>query len=51
MDDILISHACSRQLQKNFETTQKALQVGGFVVDPEKLPTTTPFQHLGNAVE
>jgi hypothetical protein len=36
MDDILISHACSKQLHKNFETTQKALQIGGLVIAPEK---------------
>jgi hypothetical protein len=36
MDDIIISHACSKQLQKIFETTQKALQVGGLVIVPEK---------------
>jgi hypothetical protein len=36
MDDILISDACSKQLQKIFETTQKALQVGGLVIAPEK---------------
>jgi hypothetical protein len=51
MDDILISHACSKQLQKIFETTQKALQVGGLVIAPEKIQTTTPFQYLGHAVE
>jgi hypothetical protein len=36
MDDILISHACSKQLQKTFGSTQKALQVGGLVIAPEK---------------
>jgi hypothetical protein len=44
MDDILISHACSKQLQKIFETTQKALQAGGLVIAPEKIQTTTLFQ-------
>jgi hypothetical protein len=51
VDDILISHACSKQLHKIFETTQKALQVGGLVTAPEKIQTTTPFQYLGHAVE
>jgi hypothetical protein len=51
MDDILISHACSKQLQKIFQTTQKALQIGGLVIAPEKIQTTTPFQYLGHAVE
>jgi hypothetical protein len=51
MDDILSSHACSKQLHKNFETTQKALQVGRLVIAPEKIQTTTPFQCLGLAVE
>jgi hypothetical protein len=51
MDDILISHACSKQIHKIFETTQKALQVGGLVIAPEKIQTTTPFQHLGHAVK
>jgi hypothetical protein len=51
MDDILISHACSKQLQKIFKTTQKALQVGGLVIMPEKIQTSTPFQYLGHAVE
>jgi hypothetical protein len=36
MDDILISHASSKQLHKNFKTTQKALQVGRLVIAPEK---------------
>jgi hypothetical protein len=51
IDDILISHACSKQLHKIFETTQKALQVGRLVIAPEKLQTTTHFQYLGYAVE
>jgi hypothetical protein len=51
MDDILISHAFSRQLHKIFEITQKALQIGGLVIAPEKIQTTTPFQYLGHAVE
>jgi hypothetical protein len=50
MDDILISHAFSRQLHKIFEITQKALQIGGLVIAPEKIQTTTPFQYLGHAV-
>jgi hypothetical protein len=36
MHDILISHACSKQLHKNFETTQKALQTGGLIIAPKK---------------
>jgi hypothetical protein len=51
MDDILISHACFKQLHKNFETTQKALQVVGLVIAPEKIQSTTPFQYLGHTVE
>jgi hypothetical protein len=51
LDDILISHACSKQSQKIFETTQKILQIGGLVIAPEKIQTTTPFQYLGHAVE
>jgi hypothetical protein len=51
MDDILTSHACPKQLHKNFETTQKALQVGGLVIAPEKIQTATPFQYLGHAVK
>jgi hypothetical protein len=51
IDDILIPHACSKQLQKIFELTQKALQVGGLVIAPEKIQNTTPFQYLGHAVE
>jgi hypothetical protein len=51
MDDILISHACSKQLHKNFKTTQKALLVGGLVIPPEKIQTTTHFQYLGHAFE
>jgi hypothetical protein len=51
MDNILISYTCSKQLHKIFETTQKALQVGGLVIVAEKIQTTTPFQHLGHAVE
>jgi hypothetical protein len=37
----------------NYKTTQKALQVGGLVIAPEKIQiqTTTPFQYLGHAVE
>jgi hypothetical protein len=51
MDDILTSHACSKQLHKIFETTQKALQIRGLVIASEKIQTTTPFQYLGHAVE
>jgi hypothetical protein len=51
MDDILISHACSKQLHKNFKTTQKGLQGGGLVIAPEKIQTTKLFQYLGHAVE
>jgi hypothetical protein len=43
MDDILISYVISEQLHKLFETTQKPLQVGGLVIAPEKIQTTTPF--------
>jgi hypothetical protein len=49
MDDILTSHTCSKWLQKIFETTQKALQVEGLVIAPEKTQTTTPFQYLGDS--
>jgi hypothetical protein len=51
MNDILISHECSKQLYKNFKTTQKALQVRGLVIAPEKIQSTTPFQYLGHTVE
>jgi hypothetical protein len=51
MDDILTSHACSKQLHKIFETTQKALQIRGLVIASEKIQTTTPFQYLGHAIE
>jgi hypothetical protein len=51
MDDILISHTCSKQLHKNFKTTQKALLVRGLVIAPEKIQTTTLFQYLGHTVE
>jgi hypothetical protein len=50
-DDILISHACSKQLHKIFETTQKVLQAEGLVIAPENIQTTTPFQYLGHTVE
>jgi hypothetical protein len=49
--DILISHARSKQLYENFKTTQKALQIGGLLIAPEKIQTTTPFQCLGHTVE
>jgi hypothetical protein len=51
MDDILISHAYSKQLHKFFEITQKALQVGGLVIAPKTIPTTTPFQYLSHTFE
>jgi hypothetical protein len=51
MNDILISHACSTQLQNIFETTQKALQIGGLIICLEKIQTTTPFQYLGHTAE
>jgi hypothetical protein len=51
MNDILISHACSKQLHKVFEIKQKALQVGGLLIAPEKVQSTTPFQYLCHAFE
>jgi hypothetical protein len=51
VDDSLISHAHSKQLHKIFETKQKAFQVGGLVIAPEKIQTTTPFQYLGYTVK
>jgi hypothetical protein len=50
MCDILTSHTCSK-LQKFFEAMQKASQVRGLVIAPEKIQTTTPFQYLVYAIE
>jgi hypothetical protein len=37
--------------KKFLKPHRKALQIGGLVIAPEKIQTTTPFQYLGHEVE